>query len=354
MTNNQLDLGFSTASANLPTPSGSDGQSLKMSPVCSARMQGGTLLRWLESYLGPQLTFQEKAGQMPVWRLGQKGSSNGAYWIRNTSVWRSGASVSSLSEILETGPVDRRYFLSAKACLGILRRAAKRGKELPPPLKAALEEVARMGSTPRVDSAKPRPLSRPAKVAGGGLGTDFDCDGGLIARPLHCNHEAPIAFQPRIARNGRGNMGDAVNALNAQSGQTGKGDAAPCVAFKPGQSVAAGGIVTDEHSPTLQSQNNRSTAVPCVAFRAAGQERFTPSDIAPPVAASDGGGSGAPTMQQGYAVRRLMPVECEKLQGFPPGWLIGSDSQKYKQLGNAVSVPVSKWLGERIARYSHK
>jgi hypothetical protein len=49
---------------------------------------------------------------------------------------------SSLSDILETGDVPRRYFLSATACLGILRRAEKRGKSLPLFLRAALEAVA--------------------------------------------------------------------------------------------------------------------------------------------------------------------------------------------------------------------
>jgi hypothetical protein len=44
-----------------------------------------------------------------------------------------------LSDILETGDVPQRYFLSATACKGILRRAAKRGKELPEPLMRALE-----------------------------------------------------------------------------------------------------------------------------------------------------------------------------------------------------------------------
>ncbi len=52
------------------------------------------------------------------------------------------AGVCSLSDILETGPVPQRYFLSARACRGILRRAAKRGKALPELLKAALESVA--------------------------------------------------------------------------------------------------------------------------------------------------------------------------------------------------------------------
>ena len=47
-----------------------------------------------------------------------------------------------LSDTLETGAVPQRYYLSAKACAGILRRAEKRGKKLPEQLQAALEEVA--------------------------------------------------------------------------------------------------------------------------------------------------------------------------------------------------------------------
>lgn len=50
--------------------------------------------------------------------------------------------VCSLSDILETGDVPQRYFLSAKACRGILRRADKRGKELPGRLREALEIAA--------------------------------------------------------------------------------------------------------------------------------------------------------------------------------------------------------------------
>jgi hypothetical protein len=49
--------------------------------------------------------------------------------------------VSSLSDILETGIVQQRYFLSAKACAGILRRAEKRGKTLPEMLHRALLAV---------------------------------------------------------------------------------------------------------------------------------------------------------------------------------------------------------------------
>lgn len=54
-------------------------------------------------------------------------------------------------------------------------------------------------------------------------------------------------------------------------------------------------------------------------------------------------------------VRRLMPVECLRLQGFPDDWLDGlelSDSAKYKMCGNAVCVNVAEWIGRRIVECS--
>jgi DNA (cytosine-5)-methyltransferase 1 len=48
-------------------------------------------------------------------------------------------------------------------------------------------------------------------------------------------------------------------------------------------------------------------------------------------------------------VRRLTPTECERLQGFPDGWTADqSDSARYKQMGNAVTVNVAEWIGKRI------
>jgi hypothetical protein len=47
-----------------------------------------------------------------------------------------------LSDVLEIGELPQRYFLSATACKGILRRAEKRGKALPPQLRQALEQAA--------------------------------------------------------------------------------------------------------------------------------------------------------------------------------------------------------------------
>ena len=64
----------------------------------------------------------------------------------------------------------------------------------------------------------------------------------------------------------------------------------------------------------------------------------------------------APRVASIFGVRRLTPRECERLQGFPDDWTRWaddgseiSDSARYRMLGNAVSVPVVKWIGNRIA-----
>lgn len=50
-------------------------------------------------------------------------------------------------------------------------------------------------------------------------------------------------------------------------------------------------------------------------------------------------------LKEGVRIRRLTPKECERLQGFPDNWTAGnSDTQRYKQIGNAVTVPVIEYL----------
>jgi hypothetical protein len=66
---------------------------------------------------------------------------NMSEWNHTSVPSRSDGGVCSLSDILETGDVPQRYFLSAKACSGILRRAEKRGKSLPQQLARALQAV---------------------------------------------------------------------------------------------------------------------------------------------------------------------------------------------------------------------
>jgi DNA (cytosine-5)-methyltransferase 1 len=55
------------------------------------------------------------------------------------------------------------------------------------------------------------------------------------------------------------------------------------------------------------------------------------------------------TVLEKSTVRRLTPTECERLQGFPDGWTDGqADSHRYKQMGNAVAVPVVQWIINRL------
>ena len=83
------------------------------------------------------------------WQNSGMGSPTG-FWTLSTSEWNHTLApslkddgVCSLSDILEdSGSVPQRYFLSARACAGILRRAEKRGKVLPEPLALALKAVA--------------------------------------------------------------------------------------------------------------------------------------------------------------------------------------------------------------------
>src|SRR5689334_4329216 len=73
-------------------------------------------------------------------------------WTLSTLEFHSGAVASSLSDILETGDVPPRYYLSATACRGILRRAEKRGRSLPPSLQTALEHAARTTTKDKLDT----------------------------------------------------------------------------------------------------------------------------------------------------------------------------------------------------------
>ena len=76
----------------------------------------------------------------------------------------------------------------------------------------------------------------------------------------------------------------------------------------------------------------------------------------PILAPSNAGGSTAPAALQSMAVRRLTPIECERLQGFPDGYtnipwrkaIDSPDGPRYKALGNSMAVPVMNWIGKRI------
>lgn len=76
------------------------------------------------------------------------------------------------------------------------------------------------------------------------------------------------------------------------------------------------------------------------------------------------GGGNTPMIEQNAVVRRLTPMECERLQGYPDGWTdIGdwvdskgkkhkgeSDSPRYKALGNSIALPFWEWMANRMVK----
>ena len=121
-----------------------------------------------------------------------------------------------------------------------------------------------------------------------------------------------------------------------------------------GVSMPLTAAATDfHHIPTL-----------CVASSSVNAE-ITDGTISPCLCARAGtGGNNVPTIVLPcvrYIVRRLTPLECERLQGYPDGWTdIGewvdskgkkhkeADSPRYKALGNSIAIPPWKWVLKRL------
>lgn len=102
---------------------------------------------------------------------------------------------------------------------------------------------------------------------------------------------------------------------------------------------------------------------PCVAFSENQRAEVVLSEKMHSLCCADGKpGKGYPAIMNKAAVRRLTPIECERLMGFPDGWTenttypdyiknIGghlSDSTRYRMLGNSVAVPVVEWIFRRM------
>ena len=99
------------------------------------------------------LDLRKASGEIPGVSWETVGALPGVSMMLNTGpAPHNVASVSTLSQILQPNAPEK-YYLSAKACAGILRRAEKRGKELPAMLKEALEEVVQRDSRTTKDPA---------------------------------------------------------------------------------------------------------------------------------------------------------------------------------------------------------
>ena len=117
-------------------------------------------------------------------------------------------------------------------------------------------------------------------------------------------------------------------------------------------------------SPTLRAMGHAGSHANAggqvaVAFHENQRAEITMNDTAGSLKVGGGKpGQGYPAVMQGMAVRRLMPVECERLQGFEDDWTQipwrgkpaeqCPDGPRYKAIGNAMPVNVMRWLGQRI------
>ena len=117
----------------LCVPGGSCG---KTSPVFSAQIKGMTSGR-----------SSAKLMKSGILSRGECWTLNMCEWTDTLVPFLKEDGVCSLSDILETGDIPPRYYLSPAACRGILRRAASRGRELPEVLRQALEAQAGKSSS---------------------------------------------------------------------------------------------------------------------------------------------------------------------------------------------------------------
>lgn len=111
-----------------------------------------------------------------------------------------------------------------------------------------------------------------------------------------------------------------------------------------------------EGADASEDGTGRGTPIVAVPVAMRGREQGSQIEYGNPgdpayTVRTPGGGSSYPMVAASNAVRRLTPTECERLQGFPDGWTEGqSDSTRYRQLGNAVAVPVVQWVIDRIVK----
>ena len=121
---------------------GPDSGAGKMSPEPSAptteKTSGSSLSQWRGwSRKMPLYLSLRKDGHTPEWSMVTDGRLPGEQWMLNSTESPRDAEESFLSQILED-TVPEKYFLSERACLGIIRRSLKRGKTLPEVLQTAL------------------------------------------------------------------------------------------------------------------------------------------------------------------------------------------------------------------------
>jgi DNA (cytosine-5)-methyltransferase 1 len=128
---------------------------------------------------------------------------------------------------------------------------------------------------------------------------------------------------------------------------------AQAYAFLGGNSPTAGGIGFEaEVSPTLKASGSGTNQIPDVLYNGYSQSDriYNSSVVAPTIKCQRTGGPESVKILHGYKVRRLMPVECERLQGYPDNFTEGeSDSARYRMMGNSLALPCPGYILGNIA-----
>lgn len=131
------------------------------------------------------------------------------------------------------------------------------------------------------------------------------------------------------------------------------GDYVVTAGFMPGQGAKAGGIgYQEDTSPTLKASSSGTNTVPAVFAQNSRDElRYVVGNGQTVGALSAQAGMKQQNYLHGSSIRRLTPLECERLQGFPDNYTNisgASDSARYKAIGNSMTTHVMRWIGERI------
>lgn len=216
----------------------------------------------------------------------------------------------------------------------------------------------RRHSAPRREAGKDVAPSLASRTRGsGGLGTDAELDGALIAFGGN-NTSGPIEVATACnAHSGRQDFESetfithslCAEGFDASEDGTGRGTPLVPIPFDTTQITSA----LNRNNPKPGDPSHPLAAgahAPAIAFHNR-QDPDISGDVTHPLGAKDNG-MGVATRA---AVRRLTPRECERLQGFPDDYTLipyrrkpAKDGPRYKALGNTMAIPSMRWLGKRI------
>lgn len=192
----------------------------------------------------------------------------------------------------------------------------------------------------------------------GGIGYGEEVSPTLAAAPSGTNQTpAVVALGMTHACDVIRECGEQVPALQARMG-TGGNQVPLTFAFGRSDALVESDVASTQSARQGKSATDLVCAVDCRNFREGGETNGTLQ------AKSNGGISYnlQNTVRTGMIVRRLTPMECERLQGYPDGWTDidewmdskgkrhkDADSPRYKALGNSIALPFWDFLAKRIS-----